>query len=412
MIKVAIIGAGAAGYFTAIRLKTSAPKADVTLFEKGRVPLAKVAVTGGGRCNLTNTFAHVTDLHQVYPRGATLMKRLFKHFDHRDAYAWFEAHGVPLVVQEDQCVFPLSQQSGSVIGSLQREAQRLGVVLRTGHTLTTLVPQPDGRLHLTFRQGVEAAFDAVVIATGGAPRVSSFDYLAALGHSIEPPVPSLFTFDIPDAALRALMGTVVESAIAYIPGTKFRAVGPLLVTHWGTSGPATLKLSALAARHLADSAYRFTLAINWVHEANTEAVQAELIQLATAHTACQLSSIRPYGLPTRLWLHLVAKADLVPEKRWGELGRKGINRLVQLLCCDTYAVAGRGVWKEEFVTCGGVSLHDMHAATLESKHVPGLYFAGEVTDVDAITGGFNLQAAWTMGYAVGEAIAAKAAKAR
>lgn len=411
MHHVAIIGAGAAGYFAAIQLKQLAPHATVTLFEKGRVPLAKVAVTGGGRCNLTNTFEHISDLRQAYPRGATLIKRLFKHFDHTDAYAWFEAHGVPLVVQEDACVFPQSQQSGSVIGCLQREAQRLGVQLRTNHALQSITPLPDGRISLTFRQGYTDAFSAVAITTGGAPRLQSFDYLAALGHTIVPPVPSLFTFDIPDADLRALMGTVVEEAVAYIPGTKWRASGPLLITHWGISGPATLKLSAQAARHLAECDYRCTVAINWAAEANADHVLHTLTTLAAQHPQRQLSSLRPFDLPTRLWLHLVAKAQLTSDKRWGELGKKAFHRLVQLLCCDTYAVAGRGVWKEEFVTAGGVALSDLHAATLESKHVPNLYFAGEVTDVDAITGGFNLQAAWTMAYTVGTSIAAKLSKA-
>lgn len=410
MYQVAIIGAGAAGYFAAIWVKTLAPHATVTLFEKGRVPLDKVAVTGGGRCNLTNSFAHTT-LQQAYPRGATLLKRLFKRFSHEDAYAWFEAHGVPLVVQEDDCVFPQSQQSGSVIGCLQREAQRLGVMLRTSHALSVVTPQSDGRLLLAFRQGHTEVFDAVAITTGGAPRLESFEYLATLGHTIVPPVPSLFTFDIPDADLRALMGTVVEEVTAYIPGTKYRASGPLLITHWGTSGPATLKLSSQAARHLAECQYRFTLAVNWANEANADHVLATLTTLAAQHPQRQLSSVRPFDLPTRLWLHLVAKASLTPDKRWGEVGKKAFNRLTQLLCCDTYAVAGRGVWKEEFVTAGGVSLADLHSHTLESRHVPGLYFAGEVTDVDAITGGFNLQAAWTMGYTIGQSIAAKASEA-
>lgn len=400
-MRIAIIGGGAAGFFAAIRAKETRPDSDVVIYEKGNSPLAKVAVTGGGRCNLTNSFAAIKDLKQAYPRGDKLMKRLFKTFDYHDAYEWFESRGVELVTQDDECVFPRSQSSQSIIDCLTENARRLGVTIITHHALGQIVPR-ENCLHLIFNNGQkEEDADRVIITTGGHPREDAFGYLKDLGHEITPPVPSLFTFNINDKPLRALMGTVVEHAITAIAGTKMRSEGALLITHWGMSGPAILRLSSYGAQWMAERNYRFQIAVNWVGETNASIISEALTETVIRNGGKQMGNMRCFDLPSRLWLHLLKRADISAEKRWGELGKKGLNKLVEALTNDGYGVEGKSSWRDEFVTCGGVSLASIQPNTLESKHVKGLYFAGEVCDVDAITGGFNLQAAWTMGYVAG-----------
>lgn len=414
-LRIAIVGGGAAGFFAAIEAKRRQPSARVCLYEKNAKVLAKVAVTGGGRCNLTNSFAEVSDLRQVYPRGHQLMKRLFNQFDHHATMAWFERHGVALVTQDDQCVFPQSQDAQTIIDSLVSQAKALGVTIHTRHSLVAIARGEDDRLLLSFRvaeggtsaeQGSlrELLFDRVAITTGGHPRADRFDYLARLGHEVEAPVPSLFTLNIADPAFRALMGTVVERALVSIPSTKHKAAGPLLITHWGMSGPAVLKLSSHAARHLRENDYRDRVAVNWVDETNQALVGDTIRRLASANPQKQLTSLRPYGLPARLWGYLLAKIGLAQDKKWAEIGKKGHHQLVSTLTNDLYEVNGKGSFKDEFVTCGGIALRHLHPHTLESKVCSHLFFAGEVCDVDAITGGFNLQAAWTMGHVVGRHI--------
>ena len=406
MSRIAIIGGGAAGFFLAVNLKERAADAEVCIFEKSRKVLAKVEISGGGRCNCTNSFAEVSDLKTVYPRGDKLMKRLMKVFSHKDAYRWFEERGVPLVTQEDQCVFPKSQDSHSVINCLTAYAHRLGVKVMRSCSCTSIAP--DGEVFsLTFKteEGVRTErFDKVAVTTGGSPQRKGLEWLERLGHSICEPVPSLFTFNINSPSLRKLMGTVVENASASIPGTKFRCTGPLLITHWGMSGPAILKLSSHGARHLAENDYRSPLIVNWTGESNTDSVIEHIAEIAQENAQKQLSSVRPYAIPQRLWDYLTEKCDMKREKRWGELGRKGINRIANILTNDTYNIEGKSAFREEFVTCGGVSLSSVNMSTLESKHCPGLYFAGEVLDIDAVTGGFNFQAAWTTAYTVAQNI--------
>ena len=422
--RIAVIGGGAAGFFAAIRAKEVNADAIVTIYEKGEKPLAKVAVTGGGRCNLTNSFADVSDLKRVYPRGDKLMKRLFKTFDYRDTFRWFESHGVPLVTQDDQCVFPRSQDAMTVVRCLINEARRLGVSILTRHALTS-IERSDNNTFLLFNNSNERIeTDCVIVTTGGHPKSSAFDYLARLGHDISMPVPSLFTFNINDNALRSLMGTVVEDATISIVGEKMRSAGPLLITHWGMSGPAVLKLSSYAARYASERQYRFDVSVNWIGESNTSLVAENIRKTAETNAAKLITNAPPLmfqsgdkrgrvvssphgeikrgSLPTRLWEYIIQKIGIPADKRWNETGKKWQNKIVEVLANDIYHVEGKSSWREEFVTCGGVSLSSINPSTLESKHLPGLYFAGEVTDVDAITGGFNLQAAWTMGYIAGE----------
>jgi predicted Rossmann fold flavoprotein len=392
-MKTAIVGGGAAGFFLAVNLKEMMPEMEVTIFERSQRVLAKVEVSGGGRCNCTNSFAEVRDLQTVYPRGHRLMKRLFNVFDHQDAYAWFERHGVPLVTQEDQCVFPQAQDSHAIIDCFLSLARRYRIQIVTGHKI----------LSLEDLQG----YDYVAVTTGGSPKGEGLKWLSDMGHEIVAPVPSLFTFQVADKALTALMGTVVEDATVMIPGSKFRASGPLLITHWGMSGPAILKLSSYAARQLAERQYQMPLSVNW-RTMGTADVEALVEETVGRYPQKQLTTFCPFGLPQRLWAYLLEKAlaDRAQVK-WKELNRKDVNRLVNTLCNDTYAIEGRAVFKDEFVTCGGVSLQSVHPSTLESKVVPRLYFAGEVLDIDGVTGGFNFQAAWTTAYVVASSIAGK-----
>lgn len=385
-MRTAIVGGGAAGFFLAINLKELCPQMEVTIFEKSKKVLAKVEVSGGGRCNCTNSFAAVHDLSQVYPRGHRLMKRLFKTFDYRATYAWFERHGVRLVTQDDNCVFPASQDSHTIINLFLYEAKRHGIEIRTAQKIESLDQLRD--------------YDFIAITTGGG--TASMAGVPAIDA-----VPSLFTFSIADEALTALMGTVVEDATAFIPGTKLRASGPLLITHWGMSGPAILRLSSYAARELYDHQYQMPLAVNWLSKKDPEILQ-ELQAIIAQHPQKQISSIRPFGLPTRLWEYLTQKTlGERASNRWQNLNQKELNRLVNSLSNDSYQIAGRAPFKDEFVTCGGVSLDAVDPNTLESKTVSGLYFAGEVLDIDGVTGGFNFQAAWTTAYIVAQAISKK-----
>lgn len=376
MKRVAIIGAGAAGCFCAAQLRAMAPELGVTVFEAGSKPLAKVAITGGGRCNLTNDFEGIRTLADAYPRGERLMKRALRAFSNEDTIRWFTANGVPCVLQDDHCWFPQSQDAMDVVRALLRAMKGADIRLNTRvGSVKALIEE----------------FDAVVVTTGGAQH---FPFLEGLDLEIVPPVPSLFTFNIPDAALKALMGLVVEVQIG-LQGTPFKADGPLLITDWGLSGPATLKLSAYAARHLASNGYKGTVGINWLKAGENE-VREELRE-ASARNPRKLVANTPL-LQQRLWGHLLAKAGLREDLRWGELGSKGLNRLTSVLTNDTYPLGGKAKFREEFVTAGGVGLSNIDLTTLECKRYPGLFFAGEVLDIDAITGGFNLQAAWSTGY--------------
>lgn len=388
-MKTAIVGGGAAGFFLAVNLKKMMPDMEVVIFERSHQVLSKVAISGGGRCNCTNTFEEVTDLSQVYPRGHRLLKRLFNNFDYQDAYRWFEEHGVPLVTQEDQCVFPQAQDSHAIIDCFLSLVRRYHIEIRKGCKVQSLEDVSD--------------FDYVVVTTGGSPKGEGLRWLAELGHEIEVPVPSLFTFAIHDKQLQALMGVVTDVEVI-VPGTKLRANGPLLITHWGMSGPAVLKLSSHAARYLAEHDYQAPLAVRWLSLSDQEIASLLYEQVATQPKK-QLTTYNPFGLQQRLWAYLVEKAlDTRSQIRWVELNKKDVNRLVNVLLNDTYQIAGRAPFKDEFVTCGGVSLKAVNSSTLESKHVPRLYFAGEVLDIDGVTGGFNFQAAWTTAYTVASAI--------
>lgn len=436
-MKIAIIGAGAAGCFCAVELKRRMPSASVEVFEAGAKALAKVAITGGGRCNLTNSFEGISSLSAAYPRGDKLMKRLFRTFDQKSAWRWFENEGVKLVLQEDHCVFPASQDAMEIVNTLLARMRQAGVTLHTKRKVTGIFPRPDGGYTLSVaefskeqslrnaqlprgsvpelvegpmsqnyqrRDDRNFQADIVVVTTGGSPELSGLGMLDGLELEIVPPVPSLFTLNLPGSPVRELMGTVVDNANASLVGTKLKAAGPLLITHWGMSGPAILKLSSYAARYLAENEYSATLSVNWFGGLGEQDVRDRILSLSKDNPQKQILNSHPSELPSRLWTYMITKAGIREDTRWAELGSKGMNRIVNTLINDEYQIRGKSRFKEEFVTCGGVALSNINLNTLESKTHPGLYFAGEVLDVDAITGGFNLQAAWSMGYTVARSI--------
>lgn len=396
---VAVVGGGAAGFFAAINVKENYPDAEVTIFEKSKEVLSKVKVSGGGRCNLTNDCAGNAELSEAYPRGGKALKRAFYRFDNKDTMKWFESRGVALVVEEDGCVFPRSQNSQSVIDCFLELTRALGIAVEPGRGVKA-IDEVSGKLHLTFIGEKTSArcFDKVIVASGGSPRRDGLLWLEKLHHKIEDPVPSLFTFKMPDEEVAELMGVVVEKTLVSIQGTKLKSDGPILFTHWGMSGPAILKLSALGARLLHEVGYLFRVQVNWTNVRNYDEVFAQLQGLCDAHGKKILSNVRPFALPERLWLHLIEKSGLPPAKKWGELGKSGVNCLARVLTNDVYEVNGRTHFREEFVTCGGVSLESIDFKTMQSKVCKNLYFAGEVMDIDGITGGYNFQAAWTTAF--------------
>ena len=386
---ITIVGAGAAGCFCAAQLHEAIPGADIRILEAGARPLAKLSLTGGGRCNISNTFEHVRSLKEVYPRGTSLMKMALAEFSPSKTLEWFQRRGVKFVTEEGGRVFPASQDSGEIVRTLLKALA--GVEIRCRCKVEAL---PDSRF--------------VIVTTGGGP---GMDLLGKLPVDTVPPVPSLFSFNISDApeggrsTLTTLMGLSVPAALS-IPGSNFKAEGDLLITDWGLSGPAALRLSSYAARHLAECGYNSPLNIRW-SQSDGQELGGELEALKAANPRKLLKSAYPEGIPARLWEYLVSRAGLRERQTWGELGQKGINRLVQMMLCDAYYIHGKTRFRDEFVSCGGVSLDSVNRQTLECKQHPGLYFAGEVLDIDAVTGGFNLQAAWSTAHIVAKSIISK-----
>ena len=395
---VAIIGGGAAGFFAALAVKENYPQAQVTIFEKTTKLLAKVKVSGGGRCNVTNGAATIKDLSAAYPRGGNKLKKAFGHFSNKDTITWFEKRGVPLLTQDDNCVFPVSQDSQSIIDCFLAAAKRLQIIIQKNKAVLALKSLENAQIQLTLKNEETLIFDKVIVSTGGSPKAKGLEWLAQLEHTISPPVPSLFTFNIPNNAITKLMGIVVNPALVSIQGTKLVASGPLLITQWGMSGPAILKLSAFSARVLSEKDYNFTVQVNWVNEKNTALIKMELETIIKTHAQKLLTNYKPYQLISRLWRFLLEKLGFSNNLKWADLGKKRMNQLVNILANDTYKVIGKTTFKKEFVTCGGVSLESIDFKTMQSKVVKNLYFAGEVLDIDGITGGYNFQAAWTTAF--------------
>lgn len=400
-MEVVVIGGGAAGFFAAISCKSHFPHAQVSLFEKSDKILAKVKISGGGRCNVTHSSFDVKQLATHYPRGERYLKKAFGLFNPSHTVAWFKERGVPLKTEDDGRMFPVTDNSQTIIDCLLNEAQKLGVQIKM-KTPVKAIQKENDKFRIVIGNSDAKLADNVIVATGGSPRPAGFKWLQDLGHSVEEPVPSLFTFNMPGEEIKKLMGVSVNQVEVRIMGEKLKSSGPLLITHWGMSGPAILKLSAFGARLLSAKKYNFSILVNWTGNLREEEVKSMLMRTARDYPQKKISNMNPLGLPGRLWEFLLQKTGLDTDMMWVNPGSKWLNRLAHTLCNDVYQVDGKTTFKEEFVTCGGVSLKEVDMKTMQSKILPGLYFAGEVLDVDGITGGFNFQAAWTTGYLAGK----------
>ena len=394
---IAVIGGGAAGFFSAVNCAAMYPQHRITIFEKGNKLLSKVRVSGGGRCNVTHACFDINLLVTHYPRGEKQLKSAFSRFMVTDTIKWFEARGVKLKTEPDGRMFPITDNSQTIVDCLIDETVRHNVRIEMNADITRIDKAANEKIELTFRDNRKLSFDSVLIATGGSPTAKGFEWLNKVGLNIVSPVPSLFTFNMPDNAITQLMGIATEPRVKIL-NTKFEEEGPLLITHWGMSGPVVLKLSALAARALAEMNYHFTIQINWLPQLKEDELRKEIGDLKKESHAKMISGRNPFALPARLWEHLVNKADINETRQWAELSKEQMHKLIHVLLYDQYEVKGKTTFKEEFVTCGGVALSEIDFKTMESKKVKGLYFAGEVLDIDGVTGGFNFQSAWTTGY--------------
>lgn len=402
-LNIAVIGGGAAGFFGAITAAETFPDATVTILEKNRSVLNKVRISGGGRCNVTHACFDNRQLVKHYPRGEKPLRSLLTYFDASATVQWFERRGAPLKTEADGRMFPTSNTSETIVSCLLNTARRLGIQIRTSCGVSALTKTTTG-WHIQLLTDEVLNVDRVLIATGGYPQLSAYSWLPDQTESLQSPVPSLFTLNVPDSPLLALAGVAVVDAGVSVVGTKQEQRGPLLLTHWGFSGPAVLRLSAWAARELANVHYQFTLRVNWVASLNEHALRNQLQDFRQQNGRRQVSSQNLFGLPTRLWQALTAEAGIDTGQRWADLPAKLLNRLIERLTNSQFRVMGKSTFKDEFVTCGGINLDSLHPQSLESKAHPGLFFAGEVLDVDGITGGFNFQNAWTTGYVAGKHI--------
>ncbi|WP_017298100.1 NAD(P)/FAD-dependent oxidoreductase [Nodosilinea nodulosa] len=405
---VIVAGAGAAGLFGAIACAEANPEASIHIFEAGREALAKVRISGGGRCNVTHHCFDPAVLVTHYPRGSNALRGPFSRFQPQDTVNWFEQRGVPLKTEADGRMFPTTDDSGTIVDCLLGEARRLGIQIHTSQAIAQVQPDDNG-FWLTTRAGVDWRCDRLLLATGSSP--GGYRMALKLGHDLVPPVPSLFTFNIPDPALRELAGVSVETvqlhlALEHAPELTQR--GPLLITHWGMSGPAVLKLSAYGAVGLHRQRYRATLTVNWLPERSQDSMRQKLLALKQDQGRRQVAAFSPFPeLSRRLWQYLAQhRAGLGNKVNWADLSKAQLQALVTALTRGEYAIAGKGVFKDEFVTCGGIPLPEVNFKTMESRRCPGLHLAGEILNIDGVTGGFNFQNAWTTGWLAGNAIAA------
>ncbi|MBD2559432.1 MULTISPECIES: BaiN/RdsA family NAD(P)/FAD-dependent oxidoreductase [Nostoc] len=404
-LRIVVIGGGAAGFFGAIACAKANPDAEVTLLEASRQPLAKVLISGGGRCNVTHACFDPEELVQNYPRGAKALRGALTRFGPQDTVSWFAAGGVYLKTEADGRMFPVTNTSETIVECLIKAVATSGVKLRIGTHVTSVRTAADGGFDILLKSGDPIKCDRLLLATGSSP--VGYKIARDLGHKIEPPVPSLFTFNIVDQKLRDLAGVSVNPAQLRLSGggkSQLQQTGPLLITHWGLSGPAVLKLSAWGARVLHESRYQATLLINWLPQLPQEQVRQQILAVKDEWGKKAIALHRGIDLPHRLWQYIIARAGITTEDRWAEISSKTLNQLVQELTQGQYLINGKGAFKEEFVTCGGVNLKEVNFKTMESRLVPGLYFAGEILDIDGVTGGFNFQSAWTTGYLAGVAM--------
>lgn len=379
------------------------PQLDVVVVEKTGKLLSKVKISGGGRCNVTHDCPGIAELVKNYPRGGAFLKKAFHHFSMQDTVRWFGERGVQLKTEADGRMFPVTDSSQTIIDCLLRETDRYQVNIRLHHEVKA-VSFHDHVWTISFGNHEPVEADFICIACGGYPKSAMYEWLKKTGHHIEEPVPSLFTFNMPGNPITQLMGVSYKRVRVKIESTPFEQENPLLITHWGMSGPAVLKLSAWSARELATRNYDFNVAVNWIPEYNESSLQQQIPTIRSQLATTKLINKNPFLLPQRLWEYLLLEAGIDPDIRWANLPAKEQNKLIKTLCTNRFAVRGKTTYKEEFVTAGGIRLNEVDPSTMRSKLVPNLYFAGEVLDVDGVTGGFNFQHAWTSGYIAAGAI--------
>jgi predicted Rossmann fold flavoprotein len=393
--KIIVIGGGAAGFFAAINCAQKNKNYQVILLEKTSKLLSKVRVSGGGRCNVTHACFENSLLTKNYPRGEKELQNVFSRFSTTDTIEWFEERGVQLKTETDGRMFPTTNSSETIINCLFQEAEKVGVKIKLNVNIEEIKKNNNNTFTLKASGGGTFECDALIIATGGNAKETAYEWLKNLGHNIQIPVPSLFTFNVPNNSITELMGIAVTQAKIRIAGTKLETTGPLLITHWGFSGPAVLKTSAWGARTLSNLNYNFSFLISWLPKHTEEKLRIELNTQRTENPSKLIINTILFELPKRLWEYFIKKANIIETTRWADLSKKQLNVLTSILIADEYKVQGKTTFKEEFVTCGGILLKEIELTTMQSKIVSNLFFAGEVIDVDGITGGFNFQNAWS-----------------
>ncbi|MFV5691071.1 NAD(P)/FAD-dependent oxidoreductase [Flavobacterium sp. LT1R49] len=396
---IIIVGGGAAGFFTAINIVEKNPKLKVAILERGTEVLNKVRISGGGRCNVTHACFEPNELVKFYPRGEKELRGPFHQFCSGDTIEWFEKHGVELKIEADGRMFPVSNSSQTIIDCFLKATQKLGIAVLTGQSVQSIFKKENTWKIETQTENYLA--EKLILATGSNPKV--WEMLQNFGHAVVSPVPSLFTFNIKDSRIKELPGVAAQVTVK-VKDTKLTSTGPLLITHWGMSGPAILKLSAWGARILHDKNYQFTIFINWLNDADKEAIEKKLKELKQEHAKKSVSKKSPFELTNRLWESLVLASGIEQETKWADLSKIQLQNLVNQLTNGTFQVNGKSTFKEEFVTAGGIDLKEINFKTMESKLHENLYFAGEIVNIDAITGGFNFQNAWTSGFIVANAV--------
>jgi len=394
MFDLVVIGGGAAGFFAAIRAAEINPRLRILILEKSSKLLSKVKVSGGGRCNVTHHCFSPNQLADYYPRGGKQMKKLFQHFHAKHMVDWFEAKGVKLKTEADGRMFPISDNSQTIINCFLDQIDKHQIKINTLCGVNKIELENDvWKIHTEQEQIITSVH--VLVATGGSPKLESYDWLSTLGLKIISPIPSLFTFNDAEKHFKDLMGLSVPNAQVKIAGTKFSEQGALLITHWGLSGPAVIKLSAWAAQYFYEQNYTFTALVSWIGPIKEEALRQILLERKQAHPKKKICNDTLFELPSRLWIRLCERAEIPQEKIWGDLAMKNLNKLIEQLIRCSFQIKGKTTFKEEFVTCGGIDWSEIDLASMQSKKHRGLYFAGEVLDVDGVTGGFNFQSAWT-----------------
>jgi predicted Rossmann fold flavoprotein len=399
-VRIVVIGGGAAGFFAAINAAATNAEAEVIILEKTAKLLQKVRISGGGRCNVTNACSDIKQLSLSYPRGEKHLKSAFSRFTTTDTIKWFESRKVKLKTEPDGRLFPVTDDSQTIIDCLMKEVKKLKIKILNNKEVRRIETR-DLSFKIYIADGENIECNKIIVTTGGGNKEEQFNWIKTLGHDIISPVPSLFTFNLPNNPITELSGIAINPVKIRIPELKLENSGPLLITHWGFSGPSILRLSSFGARSIADKNYQFDVVISWLNDKKEESCRNELMNIKAANPNRQVNNLFPFKLPARLLDYIFDKSAINPKLNWAEISKEQVNKLVQVLLYDTYAVEGKTSFKEEFVTCGGVNLNEIDFKNMQSRKVKGLHFAGEVLDIDGITGGFNFQAAWTTGFLAG-----------